>query len=88
MCLLFCLRATHPLALLSCQVLDGPSDELRYDALDTICALAMALGQDFTIFVPTICKVRLHSPCPCPSPQNTKLAGVLAASLSKKLCAG
>jgi FKBP12-rapamycin complex-associated protein len=40
------------------KVLDGPSDELRFDALDTICALAMALGQDFTIFVPTICKVR------------------------------
>jgi hypothetical protein len=40
------------------QVVDGPSDELRYDALDTICALAMALGQDFAIFVPTLCKVR------------------------------
>jgi FKBP12-rapamycin complex-associated protein len=39
-------------------VLDGPNDDLRRDALDTICALAVALGQDFVIFVPTICKVR------------------------------
>lgn len=38
-------------------MLDGPSDELRRDALDTICALAVALGQDFNIFVPTIDKV-------------------------------
>jgi FKBP12-rapamycin complex-associated protein len=40
------------------QVLDGPNEDLRRDALDTICALAVALGQDFSIFVPTICKVR------------------------------
>eukprot|EP00878_Enallax_costatus_P008272 GHUV01008648.1.p1 GENE.GHUV01008648.1~~GHUV01008648.1.p1 ORF type:complete len:2405 (+),score=620.50 GHUV01008648.1:939-7217(+) len=39
------------------KVLDGPSDELRRDALDTICALAVALGQDFNIFVPTIDKI-------------------------------
>lgn len=39
------------------QVVDGPNDDLRRDALDTICALAVALGQDFNIFVPTICKV-------------------------------
>lgn len=39
------------------QVLDGPQEELRRDALDTICALAVALVQDFAIFVPTICKV-------------------------------
>ena len=43
----------HP--LLRC--LDGPLDELRRDAADTICALALALGPDFALFVPTIRKV-------------------------------
>jgi hypothetical protein len=31
----------HPLI----KVLDGPADELRRDALDGICAMAVALGQ-------------------------------------------
>ena len=39
------------------QVLDGPQDELRRDALDTLCAMAVVLGQDFNMFVPTIRKV-------------------------------
>lgn len=39
----------HPLKL----VLDGNVDELRKDAVDAICALAQALGDDFTIFVPS-----------------------------------
>lgn len=42
----------HPLI----RVLDGPHDELRRDALDTICALAVALGGDFAVFVPTVAK--------------------------------
>lgn len=43
----------HPLKL----VLDGNIDELRKDAVDAICALAQALGDDFTIFVPSIRKI-------------------------------
>eukprot|EP00879_Flechtneria_rotunda_P007003 GHRR01007352.1.p1 GENE.GHRR01007352.1~~GHRR01007352.1.p1 ORF type:complete len:2075 (+),score=775.15 GHRR01007352.1:2-6226(+) len=39
------------------KVVDGPHGDLRWDALDTICALAVALGQDFSIFVPTLCKI-------------------------------
>ena len=39
------------------QVLEGPHDELRRDALDALCAMAVVLGQDFSIFVPTIRKV-------------------------------
>ncbi|GIL44136.1 hypothetical protein Vafri_1666 [Volvox africanus] len=51
----------HPLI----KVLDGQSDEqLRRDALDTICAMAVCLGPDFAIFVSTIRKIcqrhRLH----------------------------
>jgi FKBP12-rapamycin complex-associated protein len=41
------------------QVLDGSSDEvLRREALETICAVAVSLGADFAIFVPTVRKVR------------------------------
>nr|ABB13529.1 target of rapamycin kinase [Chlamydomonas reinhardtii] len=47
----------HPLI----KVLDGHSDEqLRRDALDTICAVAVCLGPEFAIFVPTIRKVRVR----------------------------
>ncbi|KAG2491268.1 hypothetical protein HYH03_010473, partial [Edaphochlamys debaryana] len=51
----------HPLI----KVLDSPGDEaLRRDALDTVCAVAVCLGPDFGIFVPTIRKIcqrhRLH----------------------------
>ena len=31
-------------------------DELRKDAVDTICALAVAMGGDFAIFVPSVRK--------------------------------
>jgi len=44
----------HP--LLRC--LDGGLEELCRDAADTICALALALGPDFALFVPTIRKAR------------------------------
>ncbi|DBA66640.1 TPA: hypothetical protein ACH3X2_002209 [Trebouxia sp. C0005] len=43
----------HPLL----RVLDGGVDELRTDALDTICSLALALGPDFPIFAPTVRKI-------------------------------
>ena len=43
----------HPLM----RVLDGAIDELRADAADTICAVALALGPDFTLFVPSIRRV-------------------------------
>ncbi|XP_047947439.1 serine/threonine-protein kinase TOR-like isoform X2 [Salvia hispanica] len=36
-------------------VLDG--DELRKDAVDALCCLAQALGEDFTIFIPSIRKL-------------------------------
>ncbi|RZC44315.1 hypothetical protein C5167_037265 [Papaver somniferum] len=38
-------------------VLDGNSDELRKDAVDALCSLAHALGEDFIIFVPSIHKL-------------------------------
>lgn len=37
-------------------MLDGPVEELRRDALDAICAAAVLLGPDFTLFVPVIRK--------------------------------
>ncbi|BDA44527.1 Serine/threonine-protein kinase TOR [Coccomyxa sp. Obi] len=40
----------HPLL----RVLDGNAEELRRDAADTICSVAIALGPDFALFVPTI----------------------------------
>lgn len=43
--------------LCSSQVLDGPHDELRRDAMDALCTMAVVLGQDFNMFVPTIRKV-------------------------------
>lgn len=44
----------HPLL----RVLDGNAEELRRDAADTICSVAIALGPDFALFVPTISRVR------------------------------
>jgi FKBP12-rapamycin complex-associated protein len=43
----------HPLI----RLLDGPSDELRERVLDTLCSVALAVGPDFAIFLPTIKKV-------------------------------
>ena len=43
----------HPLI----RLLDGPSEELRERALDTLCSVSLAIGPDFAIFVPTIKKV-------------------------------
>eukprot|EP00798_Chlamydomonas_sp_ICE-L_P022753 gene22753-29921_t len=45
----------HPLI----KVLEGPHDEIRRDALDVLCAMAVVLGQDFCIFLPTIRKACL-----------------------------
>ena len=42
----------HPLL----RVLGGTCDELRRDAADTLCAVALPLGPDFALFVPTIRK--------------------------------
>lgn len=39
------------------QVLDGTIDELRKDAVDAICAVAMALGLDFAFFLPSVHKL-------------------------------
>ncbi|KAJ7015594.1 hypothetical protein NC653_004788 [Populus alba x Populus x berolinensis] len=35
------------------------NDELRKDAVDALCCLAHALGEDFTIFIPSIHKLLL-----------------------------
>ncbi|GAV78802.1 PI3_PI4_kinase domain-containing protein/FAT domain-containing protein/FATC domain-containing protein/Rapamycin_bind domain-containing protein/DUF3385 domain-containing protein/HEAT_2 domain-containing protein [Cephalotus follicularis] len=40
-------------------VLDGKNDELRKDTVDALCCLAHALGEDFTIFIPSIHKLLL-----------------------------
>ncbi|KAJ0795713.1 putative non-specific serine/threonine protein kinase [Helianthus annuus] len=40
-------------------VLDGKNDELRKDAVDALCCLAHALGEDFSIFIPSIHKLLL-----------------------------
>ncbi|KAF3328854.1 Serine/threonine-protein kinase TOR [Carex littledalei] len=40
-------------------VLDGNNDELRKDALDALCCLACALGEDFSIFLSSINKLIL-----------------------------
>ena len=47
----------HPLL----RVLDGNSEDLRRDAADTICSVAIALGPDFALFVPTISRVSAWS---------------------------
>ncbi|KAL3747797.1 hypothetical protein ACJRO7_016586 [Eucalyptus globulus] len=39
--------------------LDGEIDELRNDSVDALCCLAYALGEDFTIFIPSIHKLLL-----------------------------
>nr|AOZ57106.1 Serine threonine-protein kinase TOR [Saccharum hybrid cultivar R570] len=38
-------------------VLDGNNDDLRKDAAEALCCLAHALGEDFTIFIPSIRKI-------------------------------
>ncbi|PRQ22228.1 putative non-specific serine/threonine protein kinase [Rosa chinensis] len=40
-------------------VLDGKNDDLRKDTVDALCCLAHALGEDFTIFIPSIHKLLL-----------------------------
>jgi len=39
-------------------IIPARQDELRKEALDTVCSLALALGPDFAIFSSTIFKVR------------------------------
>ncbi|XP_022148800.1 serine/threonine-protein kinase TOR [Momordica charantia] len=40
-------------------VLDGKNDELQKDAVDALCCLAQALGEDFTVFISSIHKLLL-----------------------------
>ncbi|XP_024379368.1 serine/threonine-protein kinase TOR [Physcomitrium patens] len=42
------------------RVLDGSINELRKDAVDTICALAVAMGADFAYYVPSVRKPMLR----------------------------
>jgi len=46
----------HPLV----RTLDGPNDELREQALDVLCSVALAVGPDFAVFVPTIKKAMVR----------------------------
>ncbi len=46
-----------PPATVRPQVIDGQHDELRGEALNAVCAMAVVLGQDFAMFTPTIAKV-------------------------------
>uniref|UniRef100_A0ACD5YK47 Uncharacterized protein n=1 Tax=Avena sativa TaxID=4498 RepID=A0ACD5YK47_AVESA len=38
-------------------VLDGNNDDLRKDAAEALCSLAHALGEEFTVFIPSIHKI-------------------------------
>jgi serine/threonine-protein kinase mTOR len=49
-------RIIHPLA----RIIASPSPELRNCAMDTLCALAFQLGNDYAIFVPMVQKVSCH----------------------------
>ena len=44
----------HPLQ----RALEAPAPDLRRDAADTLCALALALGPDLALFVPALRKVQ------------------------------
>lgn len=48
----------HPLM----KVVDGPHDDLRREAMDVICSVAVPLGSEFTIFLPTLRKVGCTKP--------------------------
>ncbi|KAH6554635.1 hypothetical protein KP509_1Z318800 [Ceratopteris richardii] len=39
------------------QILDGQSDDLRKDAVDAICSVAVTLGSDFAFFLPSVKKL-------------------------------
>ena len=58
----------HPLI----RVIDSPSEDLRRDALDTVCSLALALGPDLAIFSTTIQKVNLKCLSHCSMISCTK----------------
>ena len=46
----------HPLM----RLLDTGPEELREPALDTLCSIALAVGPDFAVFVPTVKKIMLR----------------------------
>ncbi|KAE9399554.1 phosphatidylinositol 3-kinase [Gymnopus androsaceus JB14] len=50
-------RIVHPLV----RVLDSANQDVRMAVLDTMCSLAIQLGSDFAIFVPTINKAVLRN---------------------------
>ncbi|KIK61711.1 hypothetical protein GYMLUDRAFT_42743 [Collybiopsis luxurians FD-317 M1] len=50
-------RIVHPLV----RVLDNSNQDVRMAVLDTMCSLAIQLGSDFAIFVPTINKAVLRN---------------------------
>jgi len=67
--------------VLDLHVITRSFDELRKDALDAICALAVALGTDFAVFVPSVrkpmqrhhiqvCVFSCHPPCSPPIRSN------------------
>ncbi|KAL6771425.1 TOR1 [Auxenochlorella protothecoides x Auxenochlorella symbiontica] len=62
----------HPLT----RLLDSSSEELRERALDTICAVALAVGPDFAVFVPVIKKAVARHRMP-PHAAFLRIAGKL-----------
>uniref|UniRef100_M0ZKJ2 TOR (TARGET OF RAPAMYCIN); 1-phosphatidylinositol-3-kinase/ protein binding n=1 Tax=Solanum tuberosum TaxID=4113 RepID=M0ZKJ2_SOLTU len=65
-----CVQVTRHISLLVHHlklVLDGNKEEFRKDAIDALCCLAHALGEDFTIFIPSIHKLMVNIGCrTCP----------------------
>lgn len=58
-----------PLFNTSCYPICRKNDELRKDSLDALCCLAHAVGEDFTIFIPSIHKLMVkHRLRVCASP--------------------
>ena len=50
----------HPLI----RILNGPSEELRVRALDVICSITLAVGDDIKVFIPSIRKAVLKNKIP------------------------
>jgi len=64
----------HPLI----RVLNGPIDELREHALEVICSIALAVGPNFAVFIPTIKKAMVRHRIPANSTFSQISSRVLA----------
>ena len=73
----------HPLL----RVLDGHVEDLRRDAVDTICSVAIALGPDYALFVPTISRVSVVPGAQCIRPERPRGCQCLIACLAiERVC--